>query len=250
MPTDNPMPADIRKLCNDRGSRLTLPRLGRLLAWLTLSAVALSACGTPDSGWPQASQTNTVAAYQDFLAKHPGDVHAAEARSRIEKLRDEKEWAAAQVASTAAGYGAYIAAEPNGAHLQEAREAAALRGREEAWQAAQTAATAGAIQDFLRKYPDGPDADQAREKLQTLAGYRAQLATARTQAAADREKTTLAARFSKEFPQIDVVPPAGEAHEYLIASAPMSEADSQGACASVKRAGHSCSVIRAPPAAP
>jgi hypothetical protein len=206
-------------------------------------AALLTACGSAKYEWSQANTINTAAAYQTFLSKYPNDPNAAEAQSRIAKLEDEQAWSTAQVASSVQGYQQYLTAEPNGAHAPAARDEIVTRERIAAWRAAQTNPTAQSLQDFLQKYPSGPEADQARERLKAIAGYRAELGMAHTERLADRERDALAKRFGKELPQVVVLEPDASSRDYRITSAPMSEQDANAACASVRQAGRSCTVI-------
>jgi outer membrane protein assembly factor BamD (BamD/ComL family) len=208
------------------------------------AAFIVAACGSAKYGWSQATTLNTIAAYQTFLSTYPNDPHTVDALSRIAKLQDEQAWTAAQVASTVQGYQQYLTAEPNGVHAQAAREEITTRERTAAWRTAQTNETAQSLQDFLAKYPSGPEADQARDKLKVIAGYRAELGTARSEQLADRERDALQKRFGKDLSQVVVLQPDAKNRGYRIESAPMSEQDATAACATVKRGGRSCKVIQ------
>jgi outer membrane protein assembly factor BamD (BamD/ComL family) len=214
------------------------------LPGLLCCVALLSACGSVKYEWSQASTLNTIAAYQTFLSKYPGDAHAADAKSRIAALQDEQAWSTAQVASTDQGYLKYLTAEPDGVHAQAARDEIATRERVAAWRTAQTNETAQSLQEFLQKYPTGPEADHARAKLKVLAGFRAELGIARSERVADSERDALVKRFGKSFQQVDVLEPDANSREYRITSVPMSEQDANAACASVKHAGRSCKVIQ------
>jgi hypothetical protein len=218
------------------GRRLVLPGL-------LFCAVLLVACGSAKYEWSQASNLNTIAAYQAFLAKYPNDVHAADAKNRIAELKDAQAWSAAQAASSVEGYQQYLTAEPSGAQAQAARDEIVKRERAAAWRTAQTNETAQSLQDFLQRYPTGMEADAARDKLKMLAGYRAELGTAHSKGMAERERDTLAKRFGKNLQQVVVLEPDANSHDYRITSAPMSQADATAACAAVKQAGRSCEVI-------
>jgi len=50
---------------------------------LTLLAIG---CGETHQDWKKAEATNTAEAYAEFLAKHPQDSHADDARARIETI--------------------------------------------------------------------------------------------------------------------------------------------------------------------
>jgi len=214
------------------------------LSWIVCCAALLAACGSAANyEWSQANSINTVAAYQTFLSKYPGDVHAAEAKTRLATLQDGQAWAAAQATPTVQSYQQYLTAEPNGTHVQAARDEITARERSAAWHAVQANETAQSLQAFLQQYPTGKEADRASDRLKVLAGYRAELGSAHTQPLADRERDALAKRFGKNIPEVVVLGPDATNHDYRIASSPMSESDANAACASVKHAGRSCKVV-------
>jgi hypothetical protein len=215
-----------------------------IFAELLCCTVLLVACGSAKYEWSQASNLNTIAAYQAFVSKYPNDVHAVDASNRIAELKDTQAWSAAQVASSVEGYQQYLTVEPSGAHAQAAREEIATRQRAAAWRTAQTNPTPQSLQDFLETYPTGMEADAARDKLKMLAGYRAELGTAHSKRLAERERDTLAKRFGKNFQQVLVLEPDANSHDYRITSAPMSKEDANAACATVKQSGRSCEVIQ------
>lgn len=229
---------------------------GPRLYWLICCAAALAACNSAKSEWSKATTADTIPAYQAFLSKYPNDAHGIDAQARIVSLQDEQAWWMAQVApmipgyqqylasETIAGYQQYLASEPNGAHAQAARQAISTLERAAAWNTTQTDGTVESLQDFLQKYPTGPEADQAREKLKGLTEYRAELATARSQRAADRERKALAKRFSNDLQKVIVLTPDTNSPEYRITSAPMSEQDADAKCAGIEVEGQSCKVIQ------
>ena len=204
----------------------------------------LSACG-PGYEWSHASTLNTVAAYQEFLSEYPTDPHAVDAQSRIATLQDERAWTIAQITSSLQGFQQYLTAEPNGAHVQVARDNIVMRERDAAWQTAQTNITAQSLRDFINKYPSSSEADEAREKLQAIAGYRAELGTARSERLADRERNALEKRFGKDLRQVVILGPDAEDRDYRITSVPMSEQDASAACEILKHSGRSCAVVQA-----
>ena len=128
---------------------------------------------------------------------------------------------------------------------QAAQDEIASRERLAAWRSAETNETAQSLQEFLQKYPTGTEADQARDKLKTLAGYRAELGDGPQSAdwpiaSATRWRSVSA----RSLPQVLVLEPDANNHDYRITSAPMSEQDANAACASVKHAGRSCKVVQ------
>ena len=217
---------------------------GLSLAGLLCCTALLAACGSAKYEWSQASSLNTVAAYQSFVSKYPNDAHAADARSRIAGLEEEQAWATAQKAPSLQSYQQYLTAEPQGAHAQAARDEIASDERSAAWRAAQATNTAQSMQEFVKNYPTGTEADRARDKLKELAGYRAELGVAHSQQLADRKRDALAKRFASTFPEVVVLPPDANSHDYRIASSAMSERDAETACASLKNTGQACKVVK------
>lgn len=213
-----------------------------------LTAVALAACSSSESDWNQANTQGTVAAYQDFLNKHPTDQHDTAARQRIQTLQDDQAWMSAQSTNTLQSYQQYLSAEPTGAHAQDAQQRITGLQRAAAWQDARNAGTQGALQDFLQKYPQGPEADQARAQLQQL-DYRVDLGTFHSSRAADRAQSRLQDRFGKDLQSVVVVPPSGASKTYHVASADMTQDQAKAACETLKKSQVRCEVVKnSPPA--
>ena len=114
-------------------------------------ALAIAACSSATSDWNKASNQNTVPAYQSFVAAHPNDEHAAEARALIVQLEDDNSWADAKYKATSAAYQAYLQQYPQGIHAGDARDAMTSVDRAAAWKTAQGTASAASIQAFLQK---------------------------------------------------------------------------------------------------
>ena len=214
----------------------------RGLCFLTAAALIV-ACSSVESDWTQASQTNTVAAYQDYLAKHPDSPHAAQAKQQVQTLQDNQAWATAQQVNTAESYQQYLAAEPNGAHAQEAHGKLTDAQRAAAWQTAKNTPTESSLQGFLQSYPQGPEADQARSMLQTL-DYRVQLGSFSSADAADKAKTSLQSKFGQQLQQVVVIPPTGKSKIYHLASAAMTQEQAGAACAQLRKSGQRCEVLK------
>jgi hypothetical protein len=214
------------------------------LSGILCGTVLLSACGARYE-WSHASAFNTVAAYQKFLSRYPTDPHAVDAQSRIATLQDERAWTTAQIASSVQGYQQYLTAEPDGAHVRVARDEIVTRERDAAWQTAQTQLTAQSLRDFINKYPSSSEADEARDKLRTIAGYRAELGTTRSERLAGRERDALEKRFGKDLRQVVILEPDAKDRDYRITSAPMSEHDASAACETLQHSGRSCKVVQA-----
>ena len=90
------------------------------------------------AAWKAAAEANTIPSYEGYLSKFPTGKNAAEAQTRIERLRAE-----------------------------EARKQAAAAD-EAAWQAANATGTADAYQQYLTSFPQGAYVPQAIAKLEEL----------------------------------------------------------------------------------
>ena len=217
-------------------------------SWLVLAAAltavaAVSACSSPEADWQKASAQGSVAAYQDFLTRHPSDAHAAEARSRIASLQDEQAWSQARDLNTMASLQQYLQQEPNGSHAQEAHERITALERAAAWRAVQSEGTPAALQGFLQQYPQGPEAEQARAELQKLNGYRVQLGAFRSSKAAERTRSQLASRYGKLLHEV-VVLPSGTDKLNRVSSTPMTQDEARAACAQLKKSRVHCEVVK------
>jgi hypothetical protein len=208
-------------------------------------AFALTACGTAQRDWTNASTENTLSGYQAFLDKHPKEEHAQEAQTRIAALQDEAAWTTAQGGDSSDSYQAYLQAEPNGTHTQAARDELTEFDRANAWKTAQSDGSAAALQAFLQKYPQGSEADQAKQKLAAIqSDYRAELGSFHSDRAAQRKRSELQSRFSKTLVEIDVVAPDSANKAFRVMSGLMDRQDANSACTSLKRDHQPCEVVK------
>jgi outer membrane protein assembly factor BamD (BamD/ComL family) len=210
---------------------------------IMLTAATLWACSSAKEDWNKASATNTVAAYQEYLSKHPTGEHSGDVSDRIHSLRDDAAWSEAKQANTLDAYRDYLQKQPTGTHLTDAQDAITALQRASDWKTASTTGTASAVEDFLKKYPTGAEADEARAKLSALNGYRVQLASAKTEKQAQREREHLRTKYGNILHDVVVVP-ANSGKGYRVASAPMSQTEADSACGALKKARQSCEVVK------
>jgi outer membrane protein assembly factor BamD (BamD/ComL family) len=217
-----------------------------LLPLALCGALALTACGTAQKDWTNASAENTLSGYQAFFDKHPENEHAQEAQTRIAVLQDEEAWKTAQGGNSSDSYQAYLQAEPNGSNAQAARDVITGFDRANAWKTTQADGSAAALQAFLQKYPQGSEADQARQKLAAIqSDYRAELGRYDNERAAQRKRSELQSRFSETLVEIDVVAPDSANKEFRVMSGLMDRQDASSACTSLKRDHQPCEVVKA-----
>jgi hypothetical protein len=170
------------------------------IAMIAASFFIFTACTTVKTHWEQASQTNTMSAYEEFLHKYPQSEFDKEARLRIEKLSyeqakkidslkeyqkyadsypkgiyseaakkrmDEISYAAAKKENSLSGYGRYLREFPNGSFAGEAQaELDSL-----SFSHAKNINTVKAYQEYLAKYPNGAHAKNARIAIDHLENY-------------------------------------------------------------------------------
>jgi hypothetical protein len=211
--------------------------------WLCGAALALTGCSSASSDWNQASNTNTVAAYQAFLVSHPSDEHATEAKAMILQLQDDNRWGEAQHTGTAAAYQLYLEQSPQGSHASAAHDLMTSLDRAAAWKTAQAEGNAVGIEAYLQKYPTGPEAQQAKDRLKELTGFRVHLATENSKDKAERKLAQLKVRFAEPLRELAVTPDAG-GKSFSIDSAGMSQEEAENACGAVKRKHEACQVTQ------
>jgi hypothetical protein len=214
-----------------------------LCALCLFTAASLAACSSAQSDWNEANASNTVAAYQSFLQKHPNTPQSVEARDRIRAMQDEQAWAQAQQVNTTQAFQNYIQQEPSGIHVAEAKDRIAANERSNAWTAAASTDTPEALQAFLQKYPQGPEADQAKAKLAQLTGYRVQLATFSSEKQAEKTRDRLQGKYGDVLGSVDIVPGA-TAKQHVLRSASMGQGEANNACARLKKDHLTCEVIK------
>jgi hypothetical protein len=93
--------------------------------WIIVAILAASiagGCSRQESGWQDAARADTVAGYEEYLARFPAGAHAVEARKRIGELREEQDWARAARLRTPEAWQRYLADWPDGRHAAEARD--------------------------------------------------------------------------------------------------------------------------------
>jgi len=207
------------------------------------ATVTLWGCSSAQDDWNKANAANTVAAYQQYLSKHPTGDHSADASGRIRVLQDDEAWAQAKQANTPDAYHDYLQKQPAGSHANEAQDALTAAQRAADWKNADSTGTVAAVQDFLKKYPDGPEADEARQKLTTLAGYKVQLATVKSEKEANKQQEHLKSKYGSVLHDVVVVP-TNSGKSYALESAPMSESQANSACGELKKSHQSCQVVK------
>lgn len=209
-----------------------------------LATGALLACSSPNADWQKASAQGTAAAYRSFIRQHPSDPRVQQARNRIAALEDKQAWQSAHSAGTEQAYQQYLMRYPDGAYTAQAQGALTTLKETSAWQRAQSAGTAAAYEAFVSQYPNAAEASQAQAQIDKLAGFQLELGRYRTASAAQAAAKGLRAHFASLLTQVQVIPPTGAVKLTTLRSQQMSHAAALAACAKLRRARQSCSVVK------
>ena len=209
-----------------------------------LAAGVLAGCSSPNADWQKASAQSTVAAYRSFIKHHPDDPRVQQARNRIAALEDKQAWQSAHSVGTEQAYQQYLTQYPDGAYTAQAQGALTTLKETSAWQSAQSAGTATAYEAFVSQYPNAAQAGQAQAQIDKLAGFQLELGRYRTASAAQAAAKGLRAHFASLLRQVQVIPPSGTVKLTTLRSQQMSHADALAACAALRRAHQSCSVVK------
>lgn len=92
-----------------------------LIALLIASLVVASGCSRRQQEWEAARRTDTLQAYQRFLASYPDGEFASQAQARVRELQEGDDWQKAMRADTAEAYQEFAARHPQGRMADEAR---------------------------------------------------------------------------------------------------------------------------------
>jgi hypothetical protein len=84
-------------------------------------ACGIAACSRQESGWREAKAADSIAAYEQYLREFPAGAHAAEARAKVQDLRELRLWVLANRLRTPEAWQRYLGEWPDGAHAAEAR---------------------------------------------------------------------------------------------------------------------------------
>jgi hypothetical protein len=92
-----------------------------LIALLVVSLASASGCSRRQNEWEAARRTDTVEAYQRFLAAFPEGEFVSQAQARVRELEEAGDWQKAIRADTAEAYQEFVARHPQGRMSDEAR---------------------------------------------------------------------------------------------------------------------------------
>ena len=119
----------------------------------------------------QAEAAGTIAAYEAYVQQRSDSELVPEAKRRIEQLRDEADWSAAQKSDTIEAYHGYVDRHPGSPRAQEATTRAELMEKfKDGWDAALRNPTVGGMEAYSRKHPGSPYLKHAAAVIQNMKG--------------------------------------------------------------------------------
>ena len=91
------------------------------MSWI-LAALIAAACSRQESGWERARREDSLAAYEDYLARFPAGPHTGEARAALDGIHDTEAWSRAERLATPEAWQRYLGEFPDGRHAAGARQ--------------------------------------------------------------------------------------------------------------------------------
>lgn len=128
----------------------------------------LAGCDRSERDWERASTTNTVAAYEEYLHRHPESKFSNEAMSRLEELSRPADWRKAQAANTIPAYEEFLRKHPQGEYADQARSALNELHLPRDWETARYLNTIEAYEEFLERHPKSEHSEEVLRLLKPL----------------------------------------------------------------------------------
>jgi hypothetical protein len=221
--------------------------------------LALSGCSHEGSDWKAASAADTSEAYQQFLQQHPNSANAAQARTRLQQLQEDRDWQAASSADTRDAYEQFALAHPDGKWTQEARirienfAQTAASGGVKATGTTGGAGSTGTGSGSVRPASSSPAAPPVKRSAVKVATASTspryvQLGAFSTRARAESAWKTLTARFPRELKALKPHYVAGRVHAHEMVRlqvAVASRAVARDVCTRLKKHAQSCVAVSA-----
>lgn len=213
----------------------------------------LAACSREAGDWRTAQGTDTIEAYERFIAQYPQSEFAAQARERTRQLAEERDWQAASSADTADAYQQFLGQYPDGKWAQEARVRIenfnVLEGMPPSpASTASSAATEPAAPASRAGAAALPAAAAAAPPFPPPAAngtHRVQLGAFSTEAKAHEAWRQASARFAALRPLTPQVAATtrGDARLYRLQTSLRSEAEARDLCRTLQAGGQACMYV-------
>lgn len=181
-----------------------------VVVWI-IAAGTLAACSRQESGWRDAADEDSIAAYEQYLQEFPASAHAGEARARVSELKEQEAWALANRLQTPEAWQRYLGEWPDGRHAAAARR------------------------QLARFVPAGAPVTQGAWSVQ-LGAYSSQAA-----AQADLARHTRGHAGELAGQQLVILPPHDVATDvWRLRTGPLAEAAARDLCGRLRERGVDC----------
>jgi hypothetical protein len=124
-----------------------------LLAIAGVIVLLFILAGNPSINYHLAFWQDNLARYEDTIRRFPSHPRAAEAKSRLEVLKEDAVWRDAESAPALRKFRTYLQSYPNGRHVEAAR-ASATRIADEMWSYTKRPLEAAEVKKFMAAYPE------------------------------------------------------------------------------------------------
>lgn len=137
-----------------------------------LICFGICGCSTTNRDWEAANRSATIAAYEQFLERHPNARQGGDARQKVAQLHADDDWGKASSSPSIPAYQQYLAKYPSSRHSSQAREQLERLEAERDWHAAQAANTINVYAEFMSKHPASKYTGDAKRALEEMEAER------------------------------------------------------------------------------
>jgi len=133
---------------------ITLRQVNQISMLLVLLSLCfLVGCSTIQSKWSQASQQNTISAYEGFLAKYTNSSYDSQAHERLNELYALRDYNTANKANTIDAYSKFLEKYPNSKQASEAKQNLNNLLEKKDWEETKILNTKESYQSFKSRFP-------------------------------------------------------------------------------------------------
>jgi outer membrane protein assembly factor BamD (BamD/ComL family) len=115
--------------------------------------------------WQQAQESDTIKAYEDYLAAFPESLNAKEAQARIALLLVNQDWAAARKSNSMDAYRKFLKKHPTSKFSTKAKQRMESMRADHEWQKAKAQNNEAGWVDYIVSHTDTPEAKEAIKRL-------------------------------------------------------------------------------------
>jgi len=130
-------------------------------------AILMNGCAV-NKDFERAQQTNSIAAYENYISKHPNSKYTETAKARLAKLYESRDWENALNYNTISGYEEFMNSHPNSAYNSTAEKNILKLKEQRDWESIKYYGNLSDFKNFINRYPYGAHYYEARAKINEL----------------------------------------------------------------------------------